>query len=152
MWIHFLILAVSYGFGVAYNVDMAAWYDVVIGAMAGLQADIVIQTVLGAGVIVLVGLVMAQVNAYALMLPLARLIMEVSLFGVSVLAFGGFYFAGTLARNFWFDMGSAALVPFVGLITAAIILYLFDFNYPYKQKISAYLILAFISLALNFAV
>lgn len=152
MWIHLLILAVSFGFGAAYNVDMAAWYDQVTGAMADVQTDIFIKTVLGAGLIVLLGVVMAQVNAYALMLPLARLIMEISLFGVSLLAFGSLYFAGTLARNFWFDMGSAALVPFVGLITAAIILYLFDFNYPYKQKISAYLFLAFISLAFAFAV
>jgi hypothetical protein len=53
-------------------------------------------------------------------------------------------------KNAWLDLGIAAAVPFIGVVTATIVLHLFDFNYPFKQKVLGYLILSAFSLALVF--
>lgn len=150
MWIHLLILGGTLGFSAAYNVDMAGWYETAASYMAAAQMEICVQALITGCVLVLLSVIMAQLNAYPLMLPLARLTLEISLFGVSLLSFGALYFSWVLVENLWLDMGVAAMVPFFGVVTASIALYIFDFNYPFVQKILGYLILAIFSLALVF--
>ena len=150
MWIHLLILGITLGFGAAYNIDMAGWYEISASYMADAQLGICVQALIGGCVLILLSVIMAQMNAYPLMLPLAKSILEISLFGVSLLCFGALYFSWVLLKNVWLDLGVAAIVPFLGVITATIILQLFDFNYPYKQTILGYLTLTAFSLALVF--
>jgi hypothetical protein len=150
MWIHLVILGVTLGFSAAYNIDVAGWYEVSASYMADAQVGICVQALIGSCVLILISLIMAQMNAYSLMLPLARLILEVSLFGVSVVSLGALYLSWVLVKNAWLDLGVAAIAPFFGVVAAACALYLFDFNYPYKQKILGYLILTAFSLAFVF--
>lgn len=150
MLIHLLILGCTLGFSAAYNIDIADWYEIAARYMAAAQVDICAQAIIAGCVLILISVIMAQMNAYSLMLPLARLLLEVSLFGVSLLAFGALYFSWVLVENAWLDMGVAAMVPFLGVGTAGIALYIFDFNYPFMQKILGYIILTVFSLALVF--
>ncbi len=150
MCIHLLILGGTLGFSAAYNVDMAGWYETAASHMATSQIEICVQALIAGCVLVLISVIMAQMNAYSLMLPLARLVLEISLFGVSILSFGALYLSWVLLENAWLDMGLAAMVPFLGVGTASIALYIFDFNYPFMQKILGYLILTLFSLALVF--
>ncbi|MEN8257312.1 MAG: hypothetical protein ABFS09_05560 [Thermodesulfobacteriota bacterium] len=150
MWIHLLILGVTLGFSAAYNIDMAAWYETNIAYIAGAQAGLCVQALIAACVFILVSVIMAQMNAHSLMLPLSRLILEISLFGVSIVAFGALYISWTLLKNVWVDMGVAVIVPFIGVVAAGICLQLFDFNYPYKQKILGYFIVSMFSVVLVF--
>lgn len=150
MWIHILLLGVTLGFSAAYNVDIAGWYETVAIYMVDAQVGICVQALIGGCVLILVSVIMAQMNAYSVMLPLARLLLEISLFGVSLLSFGALYLSWVLLKNAWLDLGVAATAPFLGVATAAIALYIFDFNYPFKQKIFAYLILSAFSFVFVF--
>lgn len=146
MLIHLLILGISLGFSTAYNVDMAGWYEIAAGYIADAQVGICVQAIIGGCLLVLMSVLMAQAGAYSLMLLFSRLVLEISLLGVSLLSFGGLYFSWVLLKNVWFDMGVAALVPFLGVATAGFCLHLFDFNYPVSQKIVGYLVVSFFSI------
>ncbi|MDA3786206.1 MAG: hypothetical protein PF568_04875 [Deltaproteobacteria bacterium] len=148
MWIHLLIFGITLGFSAAYNIDLAGWYEISAQSMAGAQGEILVQALIGASLLILLALVMAQMNAYSLMLPLAKLLLEISLFGVSFLSFGSLYFSLVLSENVWFDLGLVAMVPFVGVVTAISALQLFDFNYPYQHKFFGCLILSALSFTL----
>ncbi len=150
MLIHLLILGVTLGFSAAYNVDMAGWYEVAAGHMADAQVGICVQALIGSCVLLLISVIMAQMNAYSLMLPLARLVLEISLLGVSLLSFGALYFSWILLKNAWLDIGVTAIVPFLGVGAASMALQIFDFNYPFQQKIIGSLVLACFSFILVF--
>lgn len=117
-------------------------------SLAEAQGEILVQALIGASLLILLALVMAQMNAYSLMLPLAKLLLEISLFGVSFLSFGSLYFSLLLSENVWFDLGLVAMVPFVGVVTAISALQLFDFNYPYQQKFFGCFLLSALSFSL----
>jgi hypothetical protein len=148
MWIHLLIFGITLGFSAAYNIDLAGWYEISAQSMAGAQGEILVQALIGASLLILLALVMAQMNAYSLMRPFAKVILEISLFGVSFLSFGSLYFSLVLSENVWFDLGLVAMVPFVGVVTAISALQLFDFNYPYQHKFFGCLILSALSFTL----
>ncbi len=148
MWIHILILGVALGFSAAYDVDMAGWYETIMTYIAGAQIELCVQALVVAFGLLFFSFIMAQMKAYSLMLVLSRAILEISLFGVSILAFGSLYFSWVLIKNVWVDMGVVVIVPYIGVFAAGMCLQLFDFNYPYKQKILGYLILSMFSLAL----
>ncbi|MDR9501625.1 MAG: hypothetical protein RI601_07495 [Desulfurivibrionaceae bacterium] len=148
MWIHLLIFGITLGFSAAYNLDLAGWYEMSASSMADAQGEILVQALIGASLLILLAMVMAQMNAYSLMLPLAKLLMEISLVGISFLSFGSLYFSLVLSENAWFDLGLAAMVPFVGVVTAISVLQLFDFNYPYQHKFFGCLILSALSFTL----
>jgi hypothetical protein len=150
MLIHLLILGVTLGFSAAYNIDVAGWYDSSASYLAAAQVGICIQALVGGCLFILLAMIMAQMNAYSLMLPLARFVLEISLLAVSLLSFGALYFSWVLLKNAWLDLGIAAATPFFGVVAATFALYLFDFNYPYKQKILGYLILTVCSVVLVF--
>lgn len=150
MWIHLLILGVTLGFSTAYNVDLAGWYESTTAGMAAVQVGICVQALIAGCVLILFSMVMAQMKAYSLMLLVARAALELSLLGVSLLSFGALYFSWTLVKNAWSDLGGAAIVPFIGVFAASTALHLFDFNYPFRQKVLGCLIVAAFSLALVF--
>lgn len=150
MWIHLLILGVTLGFGTAYNFDMASWYDSTVLSINGDQVGLCVQAVFAACLLVLVSIVMVQTKAYSLMLLMAKLVLEINLFAISMLAFGSVYFSWILLKNVWLDMGVALSVPFIGVVAAGICLQIFDFNYPYMQKILGYLIVCIFSIAFVF--
>lgn len=150
MWIHLLILGVTLGFSAAYNVDMTGWYAAMASGMVESRVDIVVQALILALGLIVVAVVMAQMNAYALMLPMARAVLEVGLLGVSTVSFAALYFSVILAENLWRDLGLAALAPYLVAAAAIQTLYIFDFNYPFRQKIIGYLLLTVVSLGLVF--
>ncbi len=150
MWIHLLILGVTLGFSAAYNVDLAGWYDAFVANMADGQIGICVQALIASCLLILLSAVMAQMNFYSLMLVVARSVLEISLFGVSLLSFGALYFSWVLLKNAWLDLGMAATVPFLGVASASMALHLFDFNYPFRQKVLGYLALTAFSLMLVF--
>jgi hypothetical protein len=150
MWIHLLILGVTLGFSAAYNVDMGGWYATMAGGMAETRVDVAVQALIVAFCLIVVAVVMAQMNAYALMLPLARAVLEVGLLGVSMISFGALYFSMVLVENLWRDLGIAAVAPYLVAAAAILALYIFDFNYPFRQKILGYLLLTAASLGLVF--
>ena len=150
MWIHILILGVILGFSAAYDVDMAVWYDTAMTYIEGAQIELCFQALIVAFGLMLISFIMAQMKAHSLMLMLSRMILEISLFGVSILAFGALYFSWDLLKNAWADMGVAVIIPYIGVVAAGMCLQLFDFNYPYRQKILGYFIVSMFSIALVF--
>ena len=91
---------------------------------------------------------MEHLGAYSLMLLLSRQLMELSLLVITATSLGTLFFAVALQKNLWSDALSVAMVPWLGLGTAMIILYLFDFNYPFARRLLPVLFLFAISIGL----
>lgn len=153
MWIHLFILAISFGFVLAYDVDMAALYRQWVVYVDGEYLTICGQSFVGGVVFVFWGLFMEHFGLYSLMRLLSRLLMEFSLLLLTGAALFALFSAVALGVNFWADSYSLLLVPFIGLGTAMVTLYLFDFNYPFASRLLPVLFLVALSLGLvNFGI
>ncbi len=148
MMIQLLILAVSFGFVAAYGVDMAALYQDGASFVAAEHITICGQFFVGAVLFLFVGLLMQRAGAYSLMKFLANIFMEVSLLILTALSLLALFFGVALQQNLWADLLSVVMVPFIGLGTAMLTLYLFGFNYPFAHRVLPVICLFAISLGL----
>ena len=148
MWIHLFILAVGFGFAMAYNLDMAALYRQGAAYVAAEHISICGKTLVGGVCFVFLGLVMERLSLYSLMRLLARLLMELSLLLLTGLALFALFCLVALGKNVFADSMSLILVPFMGLGTSMVTLYLFDFNYPFAARLLPVLALVALSLGI----
>ena len=134
MWIHLFILGISFGLSIAYNVDMAALYRQLVSNMAGDHLMVFGQVFAGGMIFVFTSLLMERLGLFSLMRLLAQLLMELSLLILTGIALLALFYSATLGENLWAAMHSLVILPFIGLGTGMLTLYLFDFNYPSTSR------------------
>ncbi len=148
MWIHLFILGISFGLAIAYNVDMAVLYRQLVSYMAGDHLMVFGQVFAGGVIFVLSSLLMERLGLFSLMRLLAQLLMELSLFLLTAIALFALFCSSTMGENLWAAMHSLIILPFIGLGTGMLTLYLFDFNYPSTSRPLPVLFLMAISFGL----
>lgn len=114
------------------------------------QADVVAYSVFGAVVLVLCSFILAQIRIFGPLHMLARLFFEASQLTIYALSFVAVVLRFEIGRNLWLDPGLLAGVPFLALLASCLSLWIFDFNYPLRNRIQRNLALPVLSLLIVF--
>jgi len=131
---------------VAYGVDFAgvpADIEPLIGAWRQL---VLTYAALGALALPVVSLACRGVGFYTFMYLLDQICFWLSQVLICLISFAAVVFWFEAGVNLWHMLGVVALAPFFVLASAAVSLTLFDFNYPLRETLTAYLGLPLFSL------
>jgi hypothetical protein len=114
------------------------------------QTFILMVGLAGSALHVILASLCSALGLYVLMFLLAKVFFELSQLGVCLVSVSSLIFWFTAQRNIWFDAPVLIyLLLYTVLAASAFALYLFDFNYPLKEKLSSHLLLPVIATVLT---
>ena len=148
MFFHLLILGFACGVAVINQVDLLLAYQQFIDWLAVNHVTICGQFLVAMVGLVFLALLLERLRAFSLMRLVARLLLELSLLAATTISLSALFFQLALERNLWHDLRSAVLVPFLGMLAAVTIYYLFDFNYQCRYRLAPVLLLTATSMGL----
>jgi hypothetical protein len=110
---------------------------------------------MGYGILAPLGLLLCafflgRVSFFRPLYLLARIFFEASQLFIYLLSFGAVVFWFDFRQNLWVDLGMLAALPVLSLIASCCSLWIFDFNYPLRNRIQRNLLLAALSLVIIF--
>lgn len=129
-------------FHMMFEPDYAALYASLIDYVTARQTAILAWGLLGAALLVVGSYLCSFLGMYLLMYLLAKVFSELSQLAVAFVSVLSLVIWFAIERNVWLD---AAVVTYVLLYAflgaSALSLYIFDFNYPLKDKLASHAVL-----------
>jgi uncharacterized membrane protein len=142
----FLILFVSWLVGrFLFRVDFEKYYGLGVDFLSHHQLILLSCGTFGALSLVFIALVLRDSGSFSLLHLFSRLNFEVSQFIICLLSLFAVIFFFQLQTNLWRDLGLLTIIPFEILAASCISLHLFDFNYPFGEKLFNNLVVPAIS-------
>jgi hypothetical protein len=133
-----------------YDLNYQELYAQALDSLLARQAMAVTFGVLGSIILMFCSFVLGQFRIFALLHLFARFTFEVNQFIIYLLSFAAVAFWFDFGARLWQDLGLLSAIPFLALLSSCLSLWIFDFNYPLRNRIQRNLALPVLSLLIIF--
>lgn len=150
LFTHLLIALALYFWAVSQSMDLIDSYTGGIEFVQTLPLSVYGWIIVIGCLLVFLTVILEQLKSYGLMFLLSRIVLELSLLAVTLLSVGALFFCWGYLKNSWLDFIPVVLVPYLGIFVAMVMFRLCDFNYPYKRRVSFYVLFSWLSVVVVF--
>ncbi|MFP3982466.1 MAG: hypothetical protein ACLFV2_02085 [Desulfurivibrionaceae bacterium] len=135
MKIHLLILGIALALSKIYGFALLLWYQRLTAFISEHLFLLHIGTVFLILSLILLAVFLNKTTILSTIRVLSKMLMEISLFAISLISFGSLYFAVSFNQNIWPDFIPILALPVIGVLASSFCLNIIDFNQPLSSGV-----------------
>ncbi|MFP3982276.1 MAG: hypothetical protein ACLFV2_01100 [Desulfurivibrionaceae bacterium] len=142
MWKHLIILGALLGLAKFNQLDLSPYYQTLVDSLAAKNLPILVYTISPALILVIATLFLRNSFILGIIRLIVNIILEISLFFVTLISFGSIYWTIYKDGNPWQELQRLLPIPAISLITVVICINIIDFNKPIIKRLIPYMVIA----------